>query len=154
MRRIAAHVRPGVVVIFQEPDLDPAIGSRSLPDETLWNEMGRLAVETFTRAGIQVRMGRQLFAAFLSAGLPAPEMRDEAFVGGGPDFGGYAWLAGIVRTLAPVMAKLSLASVDDLRLDTLADRIRADAVARSAVVWSPSFVGAFARTPRRRGSAR
>ena len=101
VRRMAAHVRPGGVVVFQEPDLDPAITSRSLPDDTLWSQTGRLVVETFARAGMQIRMGRQLFGAFLAAGLPAPDMRDEAVVGGGPDFGGYAWLAGIVRTLAP-----------------------------------------------------
>jgi hypothetical protein len=149
VRRIAAHVRPGGVVVFHEPDLDPAIGSRSLPDDTLWNETGRLVVDTFTRAGMQVRMGRQLFAAFVAAGLPAPEMRDEALVGGGPDFGGYAWLAGIAGTLAPAMAKLGIADPEELGLDTLAERIRADAVARGAVVWSPSFVGAYARTPDR-----
>jgi SAM-dependent methyltransferase len=149
VRRIAAQVRPGGMVIFQEPDLDPAVESRSLPDETLWNSTGRLVTDTFARAGMQVRMGRQLFGAFLAAGLPAPQMRDEALIGGGPDFGGYAWLAGIARTLAPAMAKLAVADVDELGLGTLADRLRADAVARGAVVWSPSFVGAFARTPQR-----
>lgn len=149
VRRIAAQVRPGGVVVFQEPDLDPAVGSRSLPDDTLWNATGRLVTETFARAGMQVRMGRQLFGAFLAAGVPAPQMRDEAVVGGGPDFGGYAWLAGVAGTLAPAMAKLAVADVDTLGLDTLADRLRADTVARGAVVWSPSFVGAFARTPHR-----
>lgn len=68
-----------------------------------------------------------------------------ALVGGGPDFGGYAWLAGVVRSLAPVMAKLAIADPDQLGLDTLTDRIRDDAVAGGAVVWTPSFVGAYAR---------
>lgn len=149
MRRIAAHVRPGGVVVFQELDLDPAIGSRSLPEQTLWNETGQLVIETFTRAGMHMRMGRQLFGAFLAAGLPAPKMRDEALVGGDPDFGGYAWLAGVTRSLAPLMAKLAIADVDRLGLDTLTDRIRDDAVAGGAVVWTPSFVGAYARRPER-----
>jgi len=145
--RIVAHVRPGGVVAFQELDLNPSIDSRSLPKETLWNETGHLVVETFTRAGVHVRMGRQLFAAFLAAGLPAPAMNDESLVGGGPDFGGYAWLAGVARSLSPLMAKLAIADVDRLALETLGDRIRDDAVARRAVVWTPSFVGAYARTP-------
>jgi SAM-dependent methyltransferase len=149
LRRIAAHVRPGGVVVFQELDLDPAVGSRSLPEQTLWNETGQLVIETFTRAGMQVRMGRQLFAAFLAAGLPAPNMRDEALVGGGPDFGGYAWLAGVAGSLAPLMAKFAIADVDQLGLETLTDRIRDDAVAAGAVVWTPSFVGAYARRPER-----
>src|SRR5829696_6215481 len=77
LRRIAAHVRPGGVVAVQELDLDPATGPRSLPEETLWNETGQLVIETFARAGMRMRMGRELFGAFLAAGLPAPNMRDE-----------------------------------------------------------------------------
>jgi hypothetical protein len=34
-----------------------------------------------------------------------------------------------------------------LDLDTLAGRLRDDAVARDAVVWTPWFVGAYARRP-------
>lgn len=145
LRRIAAHVRPGGLVAFQELDLDPATSARSLPDETLWSETGRVVIETFARAGMQVRMGRQLFGAFLAAGLPTPMMCDEALVGGGPEFGGYAWLAGVARSLAPVMAKLAVAEPEQLGLDTLADRLRDDTIANGAVVWTPSLVGAYTR---------
>jgi ubiquinone/menaquinone biosynthesis C-methylase UbiE len=146
LRRIAARIRPGGVVVFEELDLDPAITSRSLPDGTLWDEMGRLLVDTFSRAGMQMRMGRQLFTAFIDAGLPAPEMRDEALVGGGPVFGGYDWLADVVRGVSPLMAKLGIADADRLGVDTLADRLRDDVVANRAVVWTPSLVGAYARS--------
>ncbi|MBO0691944.1 MAG: class I SAM-dependent methyltransferase [Acidimicrobiaceae bacterium] len=147
LRGIVAHVQPGGVVVFQELDLDPSVSSRSLPEDTLWNQMGQLVIETFTRAGMHMRMGRQLFGAFRAAGMPAPRMRDEALVGGGPDFGGYAWLAGVIRSLAPLMSKLAIADVDQLALDTLTDRLRDDAVTGGAVVWTPSFVGAYARCP-------
>jgi ubiquinone/menaquinone biosynthesis C-methylase UbiE len=149
LRRIAAHVRPGGVVAVQELDFDPAAGPRSLPEETLWNETGQLVIETFARVGMHMRMGRKLFGTFLAAGLPAPTMRDETLVGGGPDFGGYAWLAGVARSLAPLMATLAITDVDQLELDSLTDRIRDDAVASGAVVWTPSFVGAYARRPER-----
>ena len=149
LRRLAAHVRPGGVVAFQELDLDPAVVSRSVPEDALWSETGRLVIDAFAGAGMQTRMGRQLFGAFLDAGLPAPEMRDETLIGGGPDFAGYAWLAGVVRSLAPVMAKLAIADPSRLRLESLADRLRDDAIARGAVVWTPSFVGAYAHKPER-----
>jgi ubiquinone/menaquinone biosynthesis C-methylase UbiE len=147
LRRIAAQVRPGGLVVFQELDFDPAIGARSLPEQTLWSETGGLVIDTFSRAGMQVRMGPQLFSAFLAAGLPAPTMCGEALIGGGPEFGGYAWLAGVARSLAPVMAKLGLADPQQLGLDTLGDRLRDDTVAGGAVVWTPSLVGAYARKP-------
>jgi ubiquinone/menaquinone biosynthesis C-methylase UbiE len=103
LRHVAAHVRPGGVVVFQELDLHHSPASWSLPETTLWSETGGLLVETFLRAGMQPRMGRRLFAEFVAAGLPIPEMRDEAMVGGGPDFGGYSWLEGLARNIAPVM---------------------------------------------------
>jgi SAM-dependent methyltransferase len=147
LRRIAADVRPGGVVAFQELDLDPAIQARSLPAETLWTQTGKLLVDTFGRAGMHTRMGRQLFGAFLAAGLPPPVMSDEALVGGRGDFGGYAWMAGVARSLAPLMSRLGIADADQLGLDTLADRIRDDALSSGAVVWTPSFVGAYACMP-------
>jgi SAM-dependent methyltransferase len=149
LRAIAQHVRPGGVLAFQELDLDPGVHARSLPEGTLWDETGRRVIETFARAGTQLRMGRQLFAAFLAAGLPAPDMREDALVGGGADFAGYAWLAGVARSLAPLTEKLGIASAEQLGLETLAARIREDAVARGAVVWSPPLIGAYARRTQR-----
>ena len=145
LRAIAQRVRPGGVLAFQELDLDPGVSARSFPEGTLWDETGRRVIETFARAGTQLRMGRQLFAAFLAAGLPAPVLREEALVGGGADFAGYAWLAGVARSLAPLTERLGVASADELGLETLAARIRDDAVVRGAVVWSPSLIGAHAR---------
>src|SRR5690348_17240776 len=131
LRQIAAKLRPGGVLAFQELDMDPA-AARSLPDDTLWNETGRQVIETFTRAGMHVRMGRELFGAFLAAGLAAPAVTAEG-------------LAGAVRSLAPVMASLGVADPRRLDVDTLAERIRDDTTARGAVVWTPSFVGAYGR---------
>jgi SAM-dependent methyltransferase len=149
LRAIGQRVRPGGVLAFQELDLDPGVHARSFPDGTLWDETGRRVIETFARAGTQLRMGRQLFAAFLAAGLPAPVMHEEALVGGGADFAGYAWLADVARSLAPLMDRLGVASADQLGLETLAARIREDAVARGAVVWSPPLIGAHARRTER-----
>ena len=144
LHAIKEHVRPGGVLAFQELDLDP-VPSRSFPEGTFWDQTGRLVIETFAGAGTHVRMGRQLFGSFVEAGLPAPAMREEAIVGGGPEFAGYAWLAGLARGLAPLMDKLKIAGSQQLDLDTLAERIRDDAVARGAVVWGPALVGAHAR---------
>lgn len=147
LRQVAAHVRPGGVVVFQELDLNQSTAAWSLPEGTLWSETGRLLIETFLRAGMQPRMGRRLFAEFNAAGLSIPEMRDEALVGGGPDFEGYLWLAGLARSLAPVMKKLAITDTDRLDLGTLTDRLRQDAIAKGAVVWMPSLVGAYAHRP-------
>jgi SAM-dependent methyltransferase len=147
LSQIAGHVRVEGVVVFQELDLDPAARSFSLPDETLWNHVGRLLIETFIRAGMQARMGPRLFSLFREAGLSIPALRLESVAGGGPDFGGYAWMAGIARGLAPAMRKLEITDVERLGLETLADRLRDDAVSSGAAVWIPPLVGAFSRKP-------
>ena len=94
--------------------------SRSFPEGTLWDQTGRLVIDDI-RPGRHPRAhGEAAFGSFLDAGLPAPAMREEAIVGGGPGFAGYAWLAGVARGLAPLMQKLGIASAQQLDLDTLA----------------------------------
>ena len=66
-------------------------------------------------------------------------------MGGGPDFPGYSWVANSMRSLAPLAEKLGIATAADLNLDSLADRMRDDAVARDAMVWAPPLVGAYTR---------
>src|SRR5664279_3032567 len=58
LRAIAERVHTGGIVAFQELDLDPGVPSRSFPEGTLWEQTGRLVIETFARAGTHVRMGR------------------------------------------------------------------------------------------------
>jgi hypothetical protein len=41
--------------------------------------------------------------------------------------------------------RLGIAMAANLNLDSLADRIRDDAVAHNLMVWAPSLVGAYAR---------
>ena len=72
LRGVTARIRSGGVVAFQELDLDPAVAARSWPENSLWNDVGRLVIEAFHRAGMQVRMRRQLSGAFVAAGLPTP----------------------------------------------------------------------------------
>jgi SAM-dependent methyltransferase len=150
VRAVAARVRPDGVLAFQELDMDPAIPSRSTAAATLWDETGHRVIETFTRAGTRVRVGRELFTVFSDAGLPAPQVREETLIGGGPEFGGYGWLAGVTRSLAPLMGRFGIATASDLGIDTLADRLLEDTVRRQSLVWSPAFIGAFARKPSER----
>jgi ubiquinone/menaquinone biosynthesis C-methylase UbiE len=145
VRAVADRVRPDGVLAFQELDLDPDVPSRSTVAGTLWDETGRRVIQTFVRAGTRVRAGRELFTVFSNAGLPAPQVREETLIGGGPKFSGYGWLAGVARSLAPLMERFGIATESELSIDTLADRIREDAVARQSLVWSPSWIGAFAR---------
>jgi hypothetical protein len=51
----------------------------------------------------------------------------------------------ITRTLLPLMERTGLATAVDVGIETLPDRMRAEAVALDATLVSPSFVGAWTR---------
>ena len=125
--------------------MNPDISTFSYPEESLWSETARTAIQTFAGAGVHVRMARLLLKTFLGAGLPVPSLKQEAAVGGGPDFPGYSWIANSMRSLTPLAEKLGIATAADLNLDSLADRIRDDAVTREVMVWAPPLVGAYTR---------
>jgi hypothetical protein len=92
-------------------------------------------------------MGLKLNATFLAAGLPAPRLRMDVPLGGGPDFGGYEMVAGVVRSLLPMLEGAGLWTADEADVDTLADRLRAEVVALGGVFALPPAVGASARKP-------
>ena len=142
---VADRVRTGGILAFQELDMDPDVQMRTYPPtESLWSQTGRAITQTFVCAGVHVRMGRMLLRTFLEAGLPAPTMVEEATVGGGPDYAGYAYVANTLRSLEPLATKFG---VEMPQLDGLAERLRDEAVAKQLVHWAPPLVGASARKP-------
>ena len=104
----------------------------------------RLA-QTFERAGINVRTGLRLGRIFRDAGLPAPQLLQSAHVDGGPDSAVYALIAETTRTVLPLMERTGVATTDEVAVETLAARLRAEAVALDAVLVHPPLVGAWAR---------
>jgi SAM-dependent methyltransferase len=146
MRRVAGHVRPGGVVAFQEYHF--ADGSLSHPRAALWERTGELLLETFRRAGTEMGMGLKMYGAFAAAGLPAPNIRVERPAGGGPEYPGYGYLAGVVRSLLPMAQKLGVvASVEEVGVETLHERLRDEVVALGGVVTMPSIAGVWSRKP-------
>ena len=142
---IVDRVRSGGLVVFQEMVMNPDTSAFSYPEESLWSEICRTIIQTFAGAGVHVHMGRLLIKTFLAAGLPIPSLKEEVAVGGGPDFQGYSMISNTMRSLAPLSEKLGIATVADLHLDSLADRLRDEAVARELMVWTARLVGAYAR---------
>ena len=65
----------------------------------------------------------------------------------GPDAQGYAWLAQLTRSLLPVMEKTGVATAEQVQVDTLAARLRDEALEKDATLVLPPFVGAWTRKP-------
>jgi 2-polyprenyl-3-methyl-5-hydroxy-6-metoxy-1,4-benzoquinol methylase len=143
LRRLAQHVRPGGLIVFHEVDW---AGARSIPPCPTFDECCRLIVDTFRLLGTQSGMGLGLNAAFVAAGLPTPTMRIGAAIGGGANSAGPALMvARLVGTMLPDMERLGVASGTDLNIETLPDRIVAEAVANGSVLVAWFDVGAWCR---------
>jgi hypothetical protein len=89
--------------------------------------------------------GYHLRDTFLEAWLPELEMNVCSPVGGGPDFPGYDYGAESMSSMLPLILKLGIATEEEVGIDTLAERLRAEGVDSGGVIKTPDLVGAWSR---------
>jgi SAM-dependent methyltransferase len=142
IRNLLAYLRPGGIVAFHEMDMSSV---RSHNPTKLVERAGNWIADAFAFAGIETDMGPRLPAAFLAAGLPRPEMIAGQRVDSGPESLAYAHLAATVRSMLPVIERGNIATRDEVDIDTLAERLRDEAISGELVNYSPRMVGAWAR---------
>lgn len=143
VRRLAATLVPGGIVAFQEPDDEP----RAWPPAPLHEQCWRWIIAALASSGANPKMGLHLFSTFLEAGLSAPQMRMDGIVGGGEAWPGHWWTAECVRTALIIAQRTGLTTPAPEDLDTLASRLRAEAVASGGIVCPVVICGAWTRTP-------
>jgi len=142
LRRLASYVKPGGVVAFLEFDVTKI---ESVPESPLFRNVSDWMSAAF-RDGINPSLGSTLGAVFNDASLPWPQMMSFQKVCCGPD--GFYWLlAETIRTVLPHIVRLGLAALDEVDVDTLATRLREEAVAGRLTVFSPRWVGAWTKLP-------
>lgn len=147
LRRLLAFVKPGGIVAFQELDLLPA----PLPEimcqpicET-YVTAGTRVNQAFARAGIDGRIAFKLGQIFQQAGLPAPQMLAMLRVERGPDSPIYDWIAQVTRSVLSLMQQVGVTTAEEVQVDTLAERMRREAVEKDCTLMTPPLVGAWAR---------
>jgi SAM-dependent methyltransferase len=144
LEKIMRHLRQGGLVVFQEVD---CTACRSWPAVPVFDEAAQWLAEGLRSSGARPELGLEMHSLFVECGLPAPRMRMDALVSGEGDSPVYKLLAEAVRSLAPTLEKLNIASAAEVSIDTLADRMRSEVVAKRAIAVSYGLVGAWARKP-------
>jgi hypothetical protein len=135
LREIAAHVRPGGVIAFQEVDWS---GDRSLPNLPTLSRCINWGVEAMKQSGADPFIGPKLHSVYIAAGLPAPTLSLQEYIGAGPGHPIYSFIAALVRSLLSAMERFDVASAEEVDVDTLAGRLSEEAVALGAtLVWKP-----------------
>jgi hypothetical protein len=141
-KQLCRHLRSEGIVAFQKSAMSLA---RSNPDGQYFRQCGNWIMDTFARDGFELDMGNKLFATFRKAGLPVPQMIVAGRVEGGPDSPVYDCLATILRSLLPMAERFGVATVAEI--ETLAERLRHEAVQHNASITPPPLIGAWTRTP-------
>jgi 2-polyprenyl-3-methyl-5-hydroxy-6-metoxy-1,4-benzoquinol methylase len=130
IRKLARHVRPGGLIVFQEFD---TANCRSLPVAPVFERSVEWIKQTLAATGARIQLGLELYPMFLAAGLPGPSLRMDALIGGGPECPAYELVAEVIQSLLPVMEKLKIATAAEVEISTLAQRMREEVV---ALAWS------------------
>jgi SAM-dependent methyltransferase len=143
VRHLAGRLRPGGVVLFAEAD----VVVRAWPPAPLYHRYWRWIVAALERSGAKQDMGLRLFTTFVAAGLPAPRVRMDGLVGTGGDWLGHRWIAESVRSLVPALERFGLATAEEVGIETLEARLRAELAASGGTVCPLVWCGAWTRLP-------
>jgi len=143
VRSLAALVRPGGIMVFQDACWGPLLQlSAQLP---LRARCTSLIHRTFERSGANMDMELVLYRTLEEAGLPPPRMRIDVPVGAGPEIA--RWVHDLFSSLRPQMEEhgLPVGAVGDLA--SLRQRLDAELVATRSFGACIGLVGAWSRKP-------
>ena len=139
VKKLVTHLRPGGIVAFQDIDFTiyPELAH---PDTPVLNNLIKWGISAFERSGAHIGMGLDLYRTFVDAGLPEPTLHFEAPMGGPADWPGYTYLANSFRSIQPLIEAYGIATAEELDIDTLPERLRAEVVAsKRPLVLPPHF---------------
>jgi SAM-dependent methyltransferase len=145
LHQLLRYLKPGGLVAFQEGDF--TYPPTAFPPASLHQQVMRWTTPPPRHGGPGPKMGSKLYQAYLEAGLPAPQLRLDAPIGGGPDWPGYAYVADTVRSLLPRLEQMGAVRAEEVGIETLEDRLRAEVVGQQGVQMLPMIIGAWARKP-------
>jgi SAM-dependent methyltransferase len=145
LRRLVQHLRPGGLVAFAEVQFQ----ATSYPPSPLLDRVMGWFREGIVHSGGNPSGGLALHRTFLEAGLPAPQMRAHGLVMSWSDSALVDYIVASVRTWLPRFVEYGVAAEEEVGLDTLEQRLRADFASEQKVVIGPLALGidAWARKP-------
>ena len=144
--QLLTHLKPGGIVVFQEPEYTvyPTFAHLDTP---LMNRCVEWILEVFEHSGAHLDMGIGLYRTFVAAGVPPPTMHFEAPIGAAETWAGYRYMATIFQSLLPLLEKYGIATAEEVGVETLASRIRAEVLTSKRPFLLPLHVTAHAVLP-------
>ena len=147
----ARHIRPGGAVVFAEMcfHIDSFLPEKifvTWPPTPAFEQLSEWCHAMHGTVGTQQDMGMRLPATFAEAGLlPSPDLEAEVAVAVGEE--AIIRVVELTRSLLPGIVATGVATEEEVEIDTLAERLRADTGTVGRVVFWPTVVGATATKP-------
>ena len=144
LKQLLTRLHPGSIVMFQEIDFTITRSYRN-PDTPLTSQLSDWIVEVFERSGANATMGLDLHRVFMEAGLPEPTLDAGLLLGGSADWPGYSYVANSFRSVIPLLEQYEIATAEEVDVETIPQRVRAEIVAAKRPVIIPPQIAAWAR---------
>jgi SAM-dependent methyltransferase len=140
LRKLVRQLCPGGVIVFHEPEWD---NTRSIPPSPTYGLCRRWIGDALRLVGTpDTNLASRLYQAFVGAGLTAPSMRMQTFVGGGVQC--TDWLhavAELVSSLLPAIERMGVATAAEVEIETLSERLRREVLANGSLIIGRTEIG-------------
>ncbi len=140
LRHLRSFLVDGAIVAFIEMDVSEA---HAVPELPLLTQCVNWIAETYRRVGVEPNMGSHLYATFRANGLD-PRLSGAVRIESGPNAIAYQFAAQSLRSLLPAIERLGIATPEEIGIDTLAERLRDEAIAGDHCIFMPRLIGAWA----------
>jgi len=149
LRRALRNLRAGGVVALQESVIDYEGPVLIEPLDCLAAKVVEWFRAGFKHAGVQPRMGMRLFGLMRAAGLdPSVDIDMSVPIQQGPEGALFEILTSVVRSQMPAILASGAATAAEIDIETLEQRLSADAPAGGVVgYFNSGHVGVWARKP-------
>lgn len=146
LRGLARHLIPGGLLVFHEPDWTFV---RSFPLAPLYERACRWIIDTTQLSGQSWSFLDRTRSVFVGADLPPPTMRMRTFVADASKSREWLMAVGdIVESLLLTMAKVGVATAEEVDIDTFRDRLLQEAISNGSVIVGRSEIGMWTNAQR------
>jgi 2-polyprenyl-3-methyl-5-hydroxy-6-metoxy-1,4-benzoquinol methylase len=142
LRHLMQSLRSGGIVACIEPDF--SLPFRSEPRAPLYSKATEWARALIRANNVNMDSGPALLRVFRDAGLIGTRMDCRTMLGGGTDCDVYELFTAVVRSMLPAIEAHKIATRDEVDIDTLEQRIRAEAIALGSVLFGYTTFAAWA----------
>ena len=145
LRHLSQQLRSGAAIAFMEPDF--TVDSRIFPEFPQFKACSMWITEALRHSGARVDMGMHLYATYRAAGFVKTATEATHLSGCGFSREMADLFAETIRSILPKIVQYGIATLEEVQIDTLADRM--DAAVRNAdPQWVGSrYISAWARKP-------